>query len=273
MAYVTPTIARAIARVSAYLPLALTVVLLIITTFNSDVLKFVPLELMLAVSSVSCLLLVVHVESRITSATSEFQSLTKSVRDLEKIQRDYLRALIPPMQTKSLGQSFDLVSTKRKRWNTVRIFAISTQQISTFFNSHELMTERCEILIYQPPSMKPRRDRPPDPYRTDYPVKLWRSLKKEGRINVLTIRSYNFLPMHFECIFDDELLLLGLYEPDPDDPQEIRVGSVTVVENTTPQGEQMIEEYRRRHEGFFETCEKHYGPNPHETGTIADVSS
>lgn len=269
----TPTTARLIARVSAYLPLTLTVILLIVTTFNSDVLKFVPLELMLAVSSLSSLLLAVHIETRLASATGEFRSLADGVRDLENVQQKYLRALTPPMETKSLAQAFDSVGRKRTRWRRLRVFAISTQQIATFFNSHQLSVEQCEILIYQPTSAKNRRGSTLLPGHAAYPVETWRSLKKEGRIDVLTIRSYNFLPMNFECIFDDEILLLGLYESDPDDPIEVRVGKVTIVESNTSQGERMLEEYRSRYDKFFEVCGKHHGPNPYEQPGISHISS
>jgi len=256
--------ARIIVRISTYLPLALTVVLLIVTTFNSDILKFVPLELMLAVSSLSSLLMAVHVETRLVLATDRFKDLALSVRDLERIQKVYLKALTPAMQTKSLAQAFDAVSRRRTRWGTLRIYAISTRQIVTFFSSHQFSVERCEILIYQPGSSGNRTEGALDFGDAAYPVELWRSMQKEGRVGALTIRSYDFLPMEYECIFDNDLLLLGLYESDPGDSLGVRVGSVTMVEGNTLEGQRMIDEYQSRYDKFFKVCAAHHGPNLYE---------
>jgi hypothetical protein len=246
----------------------LTVILLVATTFNSDILKFIPLELMLAVSALSFLLITVHLETRLTSMTDELQTLSVAVQKLENTQRDHLTAITPPIQTKTLAQAFDAVSRKRTRWGRLRIFAVTTHQICTFFSSHEFAVEQCDILLHQRTSSGNRRSsdnlRPDLTDHTDYLVELWRSLEKEGRIGALTVRSYNFLPMNYECIFDDEILLLGLYEPDPDNPIEVKVGSVTIVENNTPQGQRVIEEYQKRYDKLFEVCANNHGPNPYD---------
>lgn len=270
----TSSASRALAKVSAYLPLALTVILLVATTlFDSSLLRNVPLELIVAVCALSFLSVSMHVETRLASAAGKFRDLAQRVQDLENVQQTYLKAMSPSIQTKSLAQAFDAVSAKRLRWDRLRIFAITTQQIVTFFDSHQFSVGHCEILIHGPTSPKGKHGNGLHLDLTSYPIEMWRSLEKEGRIGKLTVRSYEFLPTQYECIFDDDILLLGLYEPDPRDSLGVRVGPVTMVESNTPHAKRMIEEYKSRYDSLFGVCADHYGPNPFEMPSTSQIST
>jgi hypothetical protein len=255
---------RLIARVSAYLPIVLTVVLLVVTTFNSDILKYVPLELMIAVSSLSYVLIAVHLETRLSTARDKFEDLAIRVKDLQISHKEYLDTLVPSVQTMSLAQGFDLVSRTQDRWASMRVFAVSSQQIVTFFRSHRLVVEKCEILIHEPPLKATRNRSSSSP--VPFYIQDWRTLQREGFIGKLIIRSYDFLPTEYECIFDDRILLLGLYESVPTDYSRVKVGNVTAVRNSTQPGRQMIEEYRSRFDKLFDVCATHHGPNLYENG-------
>jgi hypothetical protein len=47
----------------------------------------------------------------------------------------------------SLADGFVAVSKHQVRWQNLRVLAVSTQQILTFFSSHRLSVENCELLL------------------------------------------------------------------------------------------------------------------------------
>jgi hypothetical protein len=257
-----PAILRLINIISTYLPLALTVVLLIATTFDSDLLRYIPIELMLATIALSFILISVHVETKMAQSTKKLNELESSISALQGVQKSFLDTVRPTIQTMSLAQSLHAVANFKREWRSLQVYAISSHQIVTFFRAHGIKVENCELLIHDTPAARTARS--PGKQGIPFYIQDWRSLKADGFIGKLTIRSYDFLPTEFECIFDDEVLILGMYQLAPEDYSSVRVRNVTLVLNTATEGQRMIDEYSDRYRKLFEVCASHYGPNRYE---------
>jgi hypothetical protein len=196
-------------------------------------------------------------------------SLQTKVEVLENAQAEFVRTLRPVIGCYPLAEAFHVAGMKLgKRIEELRVFAISSQQILSFVKHQEFTINRCTLLV--------RAFSPRDKQHADFQgqIKLvvsdWRRLQQAGVIGELHIRSYDFLPTEYECIFDDSLLVLGLYESDPDDYSEVKVLPPTVVDGSSPAGRQMIELYRTRFDKLFETCAGHHGANPYSARTLSE---
>lgn len=250
-------------RVSAYLPLIGTALILLAATFDANIFQAVPLSLLLAVMTTSFILTVVYLETQLRENSEITSRLQRAVLSMEKTQRQYLDATAPAIQTASLGQAFQLASVTINHISQLRVFAISSQQILGFIRFHSFYIDQCTVLV--------RGFAEDDDEHRDFRkqielvVRDWRALERDGRIRHLSIRSYDFFPTEYECIFDKQCLFLGLYESDPEDYSEVRVRDVVVVENSTPAGRQMINEYVERYDRLFAICEGHHGPNRYDS--------
>jgi hypothetical protein len=256
------SILQLLQKASTYLPLIGTVIILLIATFDSNIFKYVSISLLLAIMAVSFVLTAVYLQTQLQETKQGLGKLTTRVGELEQVQDSYLKAMIPVIQAVSLAQGFQIVS-KASRIGHLRVFAISSQQILGFVKFHGFEIERCTVLV--------RGFSPDDAEHRDFlsQIKLvvrdWRALERQGRIRDLAVRTYDFFPTEYECIFDDQYLLLGLYDSDPDDYSEVRVRNATLVDGVTSAGRQMIAEYTERFDNLFAVCDSHHGAFSYET--------
>jgi hypothetical protein len=263
---VKPRVVASIERVSTYLPLIGTAVLLLISTFAEGVLKSVPIAILLAIMATSFVLTAVHLESNLAGAKDELSQTRHDVQDLgqridrlESTQADYLRSAQPDLRVMELGDGFRVMSERNPRIGHLRIYAISSQQILSFLRFYPFHVEKCSVLLRGFPD--------DDAQHRDFAsqiklaVRDWRAMVPAGRIDDLSIRSYDFFPTEYECIFDGGSLLLGLYDSDPDDYSEVRVRGVTLIEASTPAGQQVVNQYIERFDNLFATCASAHGPD------------
>ncbi len=247
-----------IERITTYGPLVVTVAILIVQTFFPSALASLPLSATIAILAGSVIFLVWHVETTLIEANQSLKSQQLSINQLEKTQAAFILSTTSLSQIR-LGSAFAAISAVTPRVGYLRVFAISSQQILSLVNFHDITIEKCHILI--------RSFKPDDIAHADFlnQIKLvvadWRRLQKSGRIAELEIRHYGFFPTEYECIFDREHLILGLYEPDPNDYSEVRVRDPILVRSTSDAGRTAISEFAERFDRLFEICADHHGPN------------
>lgn len=247
-----------IQRVIAYGPLVVTVAILILQTFLPSTLSSLPLSATVAILAGSVIFLVWHVETALINSNQSLEGQRSSIDQLKSTQAAFILSTTSLSQVR-LGSAFATISAVTPRIGFLRIFAISSQQILSLVNFHNITIEKCHILI--------RAFDADDVSHKDFlnQIRLvvadWRRLQKNGRITELKIRHYGFFPTEYECIFDKEHLILGLYEPDPDDYSEVKVRDPMLVRATSDAGRVMISEFAERFDQLFEICADHYGPN------------
>jgi hypothetical protein len=247
-------------RISTYLPLVGTVLILLISTFYSDILRAIPLSLLLAIMAISFILTAVHLETQLHANSEVVRQFAERMKSLEEAQREYLKITLPPIRTVSLAEGFEIASTRLPRIDHLRVFAISSQQILGFMRFHPFEIKNCSLLLrgFADDDQAHRDFRK----QIELVVRDWRVLQRDGRIKNLTVRSYDFFPTEYECIFDDDFMLLGLYDSDPSDYSEVRVRKASMIESSTLPAESMIAEYIDRFDKLFDLCKSHHhGPD------------
>ncbi len=260
----------ALQRVSVYLPILGVVVVLLAATFYSDLLQRVPTQLLLAIMASSFVLTAVHLEARLalagqalTGVREQQKKVEGRLAKLEERQTEYLAASLPVLHTGSLADVFYEVKRRTGRIGHLRIYAISSQQILAFVQQYGFAVQKCTILLRGlDPSVAANQEAVT---MIQSYVRDWRQMARNGQIVDLQIRSYDFFPTEYECIFDDTHLLLGIYDSDPADWSGTQTRRATLVDGSTPTGRDMIREYTERFDRLFETCGHHHGPDWYNT--------
>jgi len=255
-----PATLRILERISAYLPLAGAGLLLALGNFWPSVIDQTSTQILVASVAVSVLLVAVHLESRLASLTAATAASSKSLAQLEGIQTQLIGSATPLARAMSLAQSFELVASRSNHWRNVRIYAISSSQVLSFFRFQNLTAEECTVIIRGFPENEKRwKDLAS---QTALVVRDWRTLERTGRIKHLTVLSYDYFPSEYTCIFDDQLLLVGLFESDPSDYSGVRVGPSITYEGSHPDGVPILSAYRERFDILRDAClAGHHGPS------------
>lgn len=92
----------------------------------------------------------------------------------------------------------------------LRIYAISTSNLLSYFEKETFSVDHCEILI----RFTNDEYYCSDSYKSEIAAKvsLWKSLVDTGRIKHLTIVGYNNLPDNYFVIFDDFLMFTDIID-------------------------------------------------------------
>jgi len=247
-----------IERVTAFGPVFVTAVILLLQTFFPTVLEDLPLTATIAILAGSVIFLVWHVETTLIKSNKLLTDMRLRIEMLESTQKAFINSTTSLSQCR-LGEAFATIATATPRIGHLRIYAISSQQILSFLKFNDITVEKCQILI--------RAFEPEDKIHLDFlnQIRLvvadWRHLHKSGRIAELEIRYYDFFPTEYECIFDREHLILGLYDSDPEDYSEVRVRDPILICGTSDAGRITISEFVDRFDKLFEVCATHHGVN------------
>lgn len=257
---------RSAQRLLAYGPLALTAAVLVVQTIAPTWLSSLPLEATSAVIAGSVVFLAWHLEGTLFESANAVRTLERRVVTLETTQDRFIEST-RSLSHARLAQAFARVAAAMPRVGYLRIFAISSQQILSFVKFHDMYIDRCDLLVRS----FPEDDEPHRAFLNQIRLVVadWRRLQETGRIGQLTIRYYDFHPTEYECIFDREFMMLGLYDSDPSDYSEVSVRDPILVSGFAEGGRLMISEFIARYDNLFETCLGHHGtvtiapkPNP-----------
>jgi hypothetical protein len=243
-------------RLTAYGPIVVTALILTVQAVFPNFIQALPVEASIALLAGSVVFLVWHVEMSLVATRAGLAQLETGVVVLEGTQRDFIQASSSLSQAR-LGRMFAEVATASPRVGRLRIFAISSQQILSFVKFHDISIEKCELLV--------RSFDPSDAAHKDFHNQIrlvvadWHRLKTSGRIGELEVRTYDFFPTEYECIFDRDHLILGLYDSDPSDYSEVSVRDPLLIRGTSDGGRLMISEFAERFDHLFEVCRTHHG--------------
>jgi len=244
-------------RLIAYGPLFATTLILIIQTFFSSALASLPITATSAILASNIIFLVWHVETNLIKSSRSVELLDRRINALEVTQKAFINSTTSLSQMK-LGAAFSVIAAGTQRVGHLRIYAISSQQILSFLKFNDISIEKCHILL--------RGFEHDDTAHQNFlnQIRLvcadWQYLHRTKRILELEIRHYDFFPTEYEVIFDNEYLILGLYDSDPEDYSEVSVRDPILIYSTSDSGRIMISEFANRFDSLFETCATHHGP-------------
>lgn len=198
-----------------------------------------------------------RLELKSCDMTESNNSLQERIGQLESTQDTFIKSNLV-LSKMSLSKAIaDSIAT-REEISHLRIYAISSQQILSFINSHPTRIKQCDLLIRGIPEGELN-----SLFRSQIITVIsdWKRLQRQGKVDRLTIRLYDFFPTEYHCIIDQDFLILGLYDSTPDDYSGVGVRNPVLVTSISHQGTSLIEEYLMRFDNLFAVCETHHGDN------------
>lgn len=246
----------------AYLPAGLFVLLAALSSYFPTLLDALSQQYVLVLIGLALLSVGFRLESMFRAQVTRMDELESTTKRLAEVQERFLEHSRSAVAPSTLADGFRNQAAAGRRIGVVRVFAISSQQVLSFFKAEGLEAGTCYLLV-----------RAFGPHASDHAefknqimlaVRDWRRLAVEGKIKQLKIGSYDFFPTEYQVIFDDVRMLTGLYDSDPSDYSEVRVRQPFRVEGSSADGRAMIQAYSERFDNLFEQCRSHHGHSPYE---------
>lgn len=187
---------------------------------------------------------------------NNFALMVDSISKLhEKIEESpYSRHLIANY---SFGDAFSFVFSKKTHIDHLIIYAISTTIIHPLVNAANGITiNKCTLLLKEHSGDEREKF-------SDFEAEIcnliirWKNMKKVGKIKNLTIIRYTHQPTEYNCIFDNDYVITGLYSAREDAPG-VRAHSPLVFSSDTYEGRSAITKYAERAFELIEHYKKLY---------------
>jgi hypothetical protein len=255
-----PKIGALTERVVAYLPLLGTTIILVIQNFFPKFLSDFNLQLSLATMATSFILITWFLDSRMSKFANGFGLLGERVDALAEQQPRILGAASSNFRLVSLAEGFKSAADSLIRIEHLRVFAASGSQMHTFIQHSRLTIDNCSLLLQRPEDLHSSYAR-----AIDQVIVRWQLLVRIGRIRRLEILRYNFSPTEYQCIFDSQYLIHGLFRPNDYEESGLTVLDPMIVNGEALSGAALIEAYVTRYDTMFEYCRAGYGPNDEVT--------
>jgi len=159
-------------------------------------------------------------------------------------------------------EAFTTASKKTREVGLLRIYSITGQQMYAGICHSNIKVKECRLLVQNPP---PNCQKNRDTIKVvEAQIALWEQMKETGNIEKLIVRYYDFFPTEYECIFDDNHLIFGLFTPVPSAVAKVDVRMPILIRGNTDTGKQLIDEFVTRFDKLFETCTPYPSSNmPH----------
>jgi hypothetical protein len=256
---------RRLERIAAYLAVVGTSVILIIKEFFGGFLRDLTVNAAIAAMGISFVLVAWHLEGRLQAFDRSFAHLSERVVRLVDDLPRMIEAAASNFEVLPLSDAFKSATTRGLHVEHMRVYAISSVQIVQFVNHNKLKMDRCSLLVQNVGQHPDARRREFLEHQTLVAIHEWRSLVDAGRIGRLEVLRYDFHPTEYECIFDDDYLILGLYDSKIAYHTTIGVRDALTIHAGSLRGARVIAEYVDRYDTLFLHCHDHYGPNDPET--------
>lgn len=261
---------KKISFVVAYGPLVLFIGLTALTNFFPSLLDGVSINLLLALSGLCLLGIGFYLQERFRELESKYDATSTSVAGLEITQQAFIQASKRSIMPCSLATGFAKKALAGRRVGLLRIYAVSSQQILSFFSAENISAETVHLII--------RGFDPNDAAHQQFSnqihlvAKDWERLARKASIKSLIIRSYDHFPTEYQVIFDETVALVGLYESSPADYSEVAVRDPVYVDGSTPDGSALVRSYVERFDNLFEQCRNHHGINQYDRYCVPPLS-
>ncbi|MER7589709.1 hypothetical protein ABTW72_19465 [Micromonospora sp. NPDC127501] len=176
----------------------------------------------------------------ITSLTERIASLTDSLDS----RRDSL----------TMREAFDLAYLRCPSSGRVRIYAVTSQVIQQNLFAHDFQIARCDVLVFEPANGEK------DDLRENISsvVRDWKDRYVRRGIGRLEVRRYTDFPTEFMVVFDDRLVLWGMYIIDPVDRTGVRYSKISFLGALGGANRNMIQDFIEKFDGLFDLSRKEF---------------
>ncbi|KGX91045.1 hypothetical protein [Pontibacillus marinus] len=162
------------------------------------------------------------------------------------------------LSIQKLGDAFIRITSKKKVINHFRVFAVTTNQIYTQIENlvhDDVKIKKCSIMVRDFEWNDPTRNEEVIQEINMF-IKRWNQLHTDGFIDELEIVRYNFLPTEYQCVFDDDYMILGLYKPSKNDDASVSVMKPIIISKDLNEGRTIIDTYITRFDSMMEEYRK-----------------
>lgn len=147
----------------------------------------------------------------------------------------------------SITEAINLATEKKNKFKHIRIFASTTGDIVIPI-SHKignLEIEKCTILIRSEKSVLDKKQSTNITSRVNEVMYQWKELKDKGKIKELEIKKYDYIPPFYVMIFDNNILIKGLFFIDENSRTLLDKTDPFVIYNDTNNSHNLITYYQR----------------------------
>lgn len=103
---------------------------------------------------------------------------------------------------------------KDRSFQNIKIYASDSLDIVSVFELNNILSVNCQILLREPDTLL-NCDKSNRIYENVIRAKeKWKELQNKGNITRIEYKLYNFLPTNYFIIFEDKILIHGLFNID-----------------------------------------------------------
>ncbi|MCX5007780.1 hypothetical protein OHB05_34920 [Streptomyces sp. NBC_00638] len=237
-------------RMTAYVPLIGTALILIIQNFFQGFLESLTLNICISAMAFSIALLLWYLEGKIQKFERAFQDVRVSIEDLARDQPRLLGEASSNFQIAPISAAFITAATLSPRVDVLRIYSLSSVQMSNFLQHSGIRVNECRLMIYKPPDENGLFAQ-----QIEAAIQAWRASVTAGRIRRLEIRRYDFFPTQYEAIFDASFFIAGLFHPDPVEISGAAVRDPLTVHAQSLSGARIISDSVDRYDRLFRSLD------------------
>jgi hypothetical protein len=250
---------RTIGVTVAYGPLGLFIILTALTNFFPTILDGVSINMLLALSGLCLLGVGFFLQERFRDLEVKHSAVEMALTSLRTTQQSLIDVSRRSFSPTSLADGFRRKASAGLRTRVVRIYAISSQQLLSFFSAENFEADEVRILVRGIKVLGEENNEFGSQIRLV--MQDWNRLARAGKIASLKIRCYDFLPTEYQIIFDHDSMISGLYDSNPADYSGVIVRDPVYVDGATSDGRAMLGNYVERFDNLFRKCESGHGPN------------
>lgn len=150
------------------------------------------------------------------------------------------------IQIRDLNSALQYSISRKKDIDILRIYAISTGVILPIVRSiANIKIGTCVLLLkgFENPNAEENKN---FAVEIDQIIRRWMNLKEIGIIKHLEIFRYTDHPSEYNCIIDNDSVIIGLYSPNPTDDSKVKVINPMVITQDAAAGKLIINQYIQR---------------------------
>ena len=164
---------------------------------------------------------------------------------------DSLDAQLDPVDLKT---AFEIIAKRCPAPDRVRIRAVTSQIIQQTLFNHDFVVGKCDVLVHQP------RRGTAKALETNIQsvIRDWKDRHVRNNIAGLEIRRSPDLPTEYEIMFDDQVVLWGMYILDPADRTGVRFTRAKIIGATGAGNQELVNTFIERFDLLFADARHEY---------------
>lgn len=138
----------------------------------------------------------------------------------------------------------------------VRVLASTSEVILPLIRDSGVHIQTCDLMIQQFDPKGSEKDKTLSA-KCDGIISTWKDLKTQGIIEHLVVKRFSFVPLHYFIAFDDERLVVGLFQPVELPAHAVDYYKPVIITDATVPGKMLIQKYTQQFDDLFRSLPEH----------------